>query len=151
MENLADYIFSSDLKSAQLLLDSGADINSKYGVLKTYPIYSALNSDNLDTLKFVIKNGADVNIEKGLPLSEAIDAAIDIMSQNNLNAPDEISMEMIKFLLEKGADPELEDDQNERPIDIISTYANKSEERLEILKSFFRPLFPYIDSLLEKK
>lgn len=145
---MTEYIFDSDLESGQLLLDKGAGINAKYGELGFYPVYSALNTNNPYILKFVIQNGADVNIEQGLPLFEAIDSAIDGMRQNNLEFPDANSMEMIKILLDNAADPELKDNSNKRPINALRHYANGNTERLELLKTFFRPLFPNIDTLL---
>ena len=62
MKELTDCIFNSDLKNAASLLNSGANINSKYGS-GVYPIDAAINSDNPKSLEFVIENGADVNIE----------------------------------------------------------------------------------------
>ncbi len=55
---------------------------------------------------------------------------------------------MIKILLDHGADPELKDNLKERPIDLVYYYANGNTERLELNKTYFRPLFPNIDTLL---
>lgn len=151
MENLAYYIFTSDLENAKLILANGADINMKYGDAEIYPICSAINSDNPETLRFIIKNGADVNIKNGLPLHEALDLAIDGMIQNNLTQPYSDSIEMIKILLENEADLEIEDEHNERPIDILHKYSGGQEEELEKLKFLFRPIIPNIDVLLEKR
>lgn len=150
MKELNSYIFESDVKGALKLLKNGADINSKYGV-GIRPISSAINSDNPSTLQFVIEHGADVNIDNGAALSETIDYCIDGMIQNNLDKPHPEAMEMLKILLENGANLELMDENGERPIDAISAYAKGSYEELERLKSFFRPLIPNIDELLKLK
>jgi len=147
MKELNSYIFESDTQGALKLLDDGADINLKYGTGIT-PISSAINSDNPSTLEFVIKHGADVNIDNGAAISETIDYCIDGMIQNNLDKSYPEAMEMLKILLENGADIELKNENGERPIDVITAYAQDDLEWLEQLKSFFRPLIPKIDELI---
>ena len=150
MRELNSYIFESDAQGALKLLKNGADINSKCGA-GIRPISSVINSDNPSTLKFVIELGADVNIDNGAPLSEAIDYCIDGMIQNNQDKPYPEALEMIKILLENGADVELKDQNGERPIDVLSAYAQDDLDWLELLKSIFRPLIPRIDELLNTK
>ena len=150
MKELNSYIFESDIQGAVDLLNNDADINAKYGV-GIRPISSAINSDNPSTLKFVIEHGADVNIDNGAPLSETIDYCIDGMIQNNLDEPYPEAIEMLKILLENGADIELKDENGERPIDVIAAYAQDDEDRLEQLKLFFRPLIPQIDELINTR
>jgi ankyrin repeat protein len=147
MTDLSSYIFSSDLRKASELLDSGLNINDKYGI-GIRPIISAINSDNPETLRFVIQRGADVNIDNGSPLFEVIDYCIDGMIQNNKSEPYPETLEMLKILLDNGADVELRDESGERPIDVLKGYAH-DEKSLERLKSFFRQLIPQIDSLLK--
>lgn len=148
MKELNSYIFESDINGALKLLVEGADINTKYGVGIT-PISSAINSDNPSTLKFVIDQGADVNIDQGAPLSETIDYCIDGMIQNNRDTPYPEALEMLEILLKNGADLELKDDNGERPIDVLTAYAQDDSEWLEQLKSFFRPFIPKIDELIK--
>ena len=98
MKDLSLCIFTSDLKSAKVLLDAGADINRKNSI-GIYPIISAINSNHPSTLEFAIMNGADVNIDHGRPLLEVIDCCIDGMIQNNLDKPYLESLKMLKILL----------------------------------------------------
>ena len=145
-KNLNSFIFDSDLKNALKLIQDGMDINTKYGV-GIRPIISAINSDEPKTLEFVIEHGANVNIDSGEPLKEAIDICIQGMIQDNRNEPYPESLEILKILLNNGADLELENEKGERPIDIILAYAQNGRY-LERLKSFFRPLIPNIDAII---
>jgi ankyrin repeat protein len=145
MNNLSSYIFESEIKSALKLLNNGTDINAEYG---SRPISAAINSDNPETLKFVIEHGADVNIDNGAPLHELIDYCIDGMIQNNKTKPYPEAMEMLSILLNNGANLELVNENGERPIDVISVYADGDKKTLFRLKSFFKSLIPHIDELI---
>ncbi len=84
------------------------------------------------------------------PLRESIDICIDGMIQNTRNVPYPESLEMLEILLANGADPELKDENGERPIDLIPVYAG-SPENLNKLKLIFRALIPNIDELLKEQ
>lgn len=131
MKELNDYIFTSDLKQALELIEKGADINAKYGV-GIRPISAAINSDEPDTLRFVIGHGADVNIDNGHPLFEAIDLCIDGMIQNGRAEPYPEAMEMFKILIENGADIGLKDEKGNGPLKLLLSYPEKDQ-------TFFRP------------
>lgn len=148
MKDLSYYIFKSDIAKAFELIQSGADVNGKYGI-GIRPIISAINSDNPEMLRFLISEGADINIDNGLPLHETIDFCIDGMIQDNRRKPYPEHLEMLRILLENGADLELKNKKNERPIDIIAQYAH-SEKNFNRLKSYFRDLIPKIDELIKK-
>ncbi|KAI0469193.1 hypothetical protein F4859DRAFT_487298 [Xylaria cf. heliscus] len=53
-----------DYKSVKLLLERGADVNSKGGLFSTAP-EAASSSKNYDIIDFLIKKGADVNARGG--------------------------------------------------------------------------------------
>lgn len=146
MKDLNTYIFQSDLANALTLIQNGADINGKDEV-GVRPISSAVNSDDPKTLEFVITHGADVNIDFGEPLCEMIDYCMDGMIQNNRTEPYPESLEMLKILLDNGADIALKNENGKRPIDVIIAYA-QNKESLNWLKSFFRHLIPNIDELI---
>lgn len=147
MKDLATYIYHSDLENALKLIENGADINEKYGI-GIRPIISAINSDQPETLRFVIQHGANVNIDWGEPVREAIDYCIDGMIQNNREKPYPEALEMLKILLENRADLELRNEKGNRPIDVIHAYA-RNDQSLAKLKSFFRHLIPNIDELIK--
>ena len=113
------------------------------------PIIVAINCDNPKLLSYLISKGADVNIDKGLPLYETIDFCIDGMIQDNRNEPYPEHLEMLKILLENGVNLELKNKKGERAIDIIPQYAH-SEESFHRLKLYFRLFIPEIDNLIKK-
>ena len=77
-------------------LTNGADIN--YNGNQTTPLVTAINSKNLEMLKYLVDNGADVNMKfywrayeqhKMIPILCAIDKR---------------DLKVVKYLVEKGAD-----------------------------------------------
>lgn len=143
MEDLSSYIFQMKLEKAEQLIQNGHDIN---GVTQSRPILSAVESDNPEALKFVLANGANPNIDQGLPLLVAIDYALDGMIQNNRTKPYPEPIKMVEILIKNGADPLLKNSKGQRPIDVLVSYASNNES-LDRLKSFFRPFLPEVDGI----
>ncbi len=80
------------LKIAQLLLDSGAQVNSHAGFYNTTPLHGAAEKGPLELVKLLVSKGAKVNAvdkEFSMPLAKAVQAD---------------NLEIAKFLLEQGAD-----------------------------------------------
>ena len=146
MEELTDYLFNSDLKNAEKLIKSGIDINTKYNS-GIYPIDAAINSDNPKVLEFIIQNGANVNIECGLPLSLAFDYCMDGMIQNDIQKPYPEAMEMVNILIQNGAQIDIKNKNGKTPIDVLKSYASQ-KDKLEILKNIFREVIKNIDDYL---
>lgn len=76
---------------AKILLDKGAEVNS-VGNDNTTPIILAASRNNLTVVRWLVSKGAPVNGEDSLGNSPLSSAASD-------------NVELIKFLIEKGADP----------------------------------------------
>jgi ankyrin repeat protein len=148
MIGLNEHINESNLETAYKLIQNGVDINEKYGI-GIRPIIAAINSGNKKILEFVIRNGADLNIDDGAPLRNAIDIAIDGMIQDGLAEPAHETMEIVKVLLTAGADLELKNDKGNRPVDVITAFSH-NDQTFEKLKSFFRPIIPNIDKLIAR-
>lgn len=149
MKQLGNHINEANFKEALKLITTGIDINEKYGI-GIRPIIAAINSGNPKVVEFVVKHGADVNIDEGNPLNVAIDIAIDGMIQDEKSKPSSESMAIIKTLLENRADLELVNSKGKRPVDMILAYA-QNEKLFRLLKSFFRPIIPNIDKLIKLK
>ncbi len=80
------------LKIAQLLLDSGAQVNSHAGFYNTTPLHGAAENGPLELVKLLVSKGAKVNAvdkEFSMPLAKAVQAD---------------NLEIAQFLLEQGAD-----------------------------------------------
>jgi ankyrin repeat protein len=148
MKGLNDHINEFNLETAYRLIQNGADINEAYGI-GIRPIIAAINSGNKRILEFVIGNGADLNIDDGEPLRNAIDITIDGMIQDGLAEPKNENLEIVKILLAGGADLELKNESGKRPVDVITAFSH-NQKSFELLKSFFRPLIPNIDELITR-
>jgi ankyrin repeat protein len=96
-----------DVESAKLMLDAGADVNqsTEYGWT---PLLTAANNRNYRLAQYLIERGADVNkANKGnwTPLYLAIDNRNIEGGDFPVPKPDIDHLDFIKFLLQRGADP----------------------------------------------
>ncbi|HRH50093.1 MAG TPA: hypothetical protein PLP23_15160 [Panacibacter sp.] len=94
---LENSIAYSQVKTAEYLLSLGADF-SNYDYQGTY---YAVHNNELEGLKFAISNGVDININNGMLLNESVMTAINTKS-----------VELIKWLLDNGADAKLVTNQS---------------------------------------
>lgn len=79
------------LEMAELLLDSGADVNAQDQYGATALLHAAWKPDSLPMIRLLVERGADVNARNGYDVT-ALKMAVD-----HGNA------EMVKYLLDKGA------------------------------------------------
>ena len=98
-----------DIESARALLDAGADVNqvTEYGWT---PLLTAVNNRNYQLAQLLIERGADVNrANKGgwTPLYLATDNRNIEGGDYPVPKPDMDHLEIIKLMLEKGANPNL--------------------------------------------
>lgn len=118
-----------------------------------YPVQIAMSHDDPDMVKLVIDTGADPNINLGqgwTPLHEAIDYAIDGMIQKNREAPYPEALEIIKILIESGADLHKKNQEGKTLLDSLNTYA-ATMEGFNALKNMFRSVIPSINDLIAFK
>ncbi|MBX5460866.1 MAG: ankyrin repeat domain-containing protein [Steroidobacteraceae bacterium] len=97
------------LEIAQLLLDAGADLE-KADADGVSPLLMAILNERLALAKFFIERGANVNVEDWYgqtPLFAAVDVRnLDVPGPTRDNGVDrEAAFELIKLLLERGANP----------------------------------------------
>lgn len=96
----------NDIATARLLVDAGADVNqvTNYG---WSPLLTAVNNRNYQLARFLIEAGADVNIANGggmTPLYLATDNRNIEGGDYPVPLPDMDHLELIRLLLERGAD-----------------------------------------------
>ncbi len=103
LENAIAY---SQIRTAEYLLSLGADI-SNYNHQGTY---YAVHNDELEGLKFAIGNGVDINLNEGMVLNTGIETAINTKS-----------IELVKWILDNGADRKLLTTQSLRLVENFGT------------------------------
>lgn len=106
------------LKIAQLLLDSGAQVNSQAGFYNTTPLYGAARNGSLELVKLLVSKGAKVNAvnkEFSMPLAKAVQAD---------------NLEIAKFLLEHGADKTINHSDDEFQTAIFKARSAKMAQLL---------------------
>lgn len=103
----------SDINTIKILLENGADINTKT-IEKNTPLMAATTNNNVDIVDFLLKNGADVNAINS-------DGRTALINTKNSN--------IIQLLLDHGADPNIQD---ENGVTALMITAGKSHEENNI-------------------
>lgn len=101
--DLLDAVSRNDTVIVKLLLEKGADINTKFDGGST-PLHLAASNGYTEIVKLLIDNGADVNAQNDLgntPLHLAADNGY---------------TEIVKYLIEKGADVNVKSDTDWTPL-----------------------------------
>lgn len=109
-------LLTNNLDAVKILLNSGADPNERVGQI-SFPLNIAINRGQVEAVRDLLEAGARPNEITGQsPLFDAI-------YKNNF--------EIIKLLLDYGADPNLKDKKGNTPIDIA--IENESNEIIKLL------------------
>ncbi|KAM9601689.1 ankyrin repeat and SOCS box protein 3 isoform 2-T3 [Trichechus inunguis] len=109
-------------KIIQVLLEAGADPNATT-LEETTPLFLAVENGQIDVLKLLIQHGANVN------------GSHSMCGWNSLHqASFQENAEVIKLLLQKGANPECQDDFGITPLFVAAQYG-KLESLTELISS----------------
>ena len=102
---------SGNLSAIEKCLDEGYDVNSKDEFGETVLEY-ALTLGDIQVAKLLIDRGADVN--------EVVvgNTKLHLLAINMYRLTEEDRLEIIQYLLEHGADPNLLNDENETPLSL---------------------------------
>jgi len=76
------------------------------------PLYWAVSYGEREVIEYLIQQGADVNLDRGMYGVTPLHAAAQDRDHD-----------MVRLLVEKGADPSAEDHQGRTPLDYASGYA----------------------------
>ncbi|MEW6128079.1 MAG: ankyrin repeat domain-containing protein [Acidobacteriota bacterium] len=95
---LMDAVLQRSFKTAQALIQKGADVNVKTDKGMTALMMASIVIDTEDIVEFLLKNGADVNTKDSKGKTALIYAAMNNYSEDK-----------IKLLLDAGADPTIKD------------------------------------------
>ena len=160
-KNIFDRIMEDNLDEIKLLIENGADIESKNDSGKT-PLQLAAFIKNLDAMKLLIEKGADIESKDSdtgqTSLHEAtllrrlnvmkllIEKGADIESKNSIGqtplhiATSSSGLDAMKLLIEKGADIESKNRIRKTPLyEITESYRlNPNSDKLDIMSLLIR-------------
>jgi ankyrin repeat protein len=145
-----------DLRKVQELVSRGqADVNMT-DWQSNRPLHLAVSSKHMDIVQYLVLHGAYVNVKNDrgeTPLHLSINAPLNIcqylvMRDANLNeknkrgltalhlASKNMEVDHVRYLLNHGADPTLQDDAGRLPIDfVMDSTLNKAEQIRALLQS----------------
>ena len=147
-----DDISQKIIDKVRQYVDNSADINAP-DHQGEFLFIAIINSDSPPLLKDAIKKGLNVNqgtASGWTALHEAMDLAIDGMIQNNEETAYPEPIEMIKILLDSGADLQQADSEGKIPLDSLNTYSSNTDT-FNHLKNIFRTVIPDIDDRIKFK
>src|SRR5207244_2543407 len=93
--------FGNHLDVVKMLIGRGANVNAEDSDNRRTPIFDAVQNENLAMVKLLVEKGARINRTdgKGVPL------LVHALSHSKGN-----DVSMLRYLLERGADPTIPDD-----------------------------------------
>jgi len=107
MKDLQNAIHLSDYQSILMLLEHGVDINGEDPITNYRPLHYAMSVNSLDMIRFLHRNGADLNFTDKDGHNLLFFAGMDK------------SGDIVKYLLENGFNPNLEDKSGFTPLTVL--------------------------------
>ncbi|KAJ5076860.1 serine/threonine-protein kinase sty13 [Anaeramoeba ignava] len=160
MDPITEAIWNDDLKEIQKLISSGEDINKRSEFSGQTPIYLALQKNKKEIVRYLVENGANLNIidNNGLtPLMIAVDSeshdmvefllsyganvdAVNEYGETCLHKVIDQNSKISYILLSYGANPFLKDIDNKLPLDYATN--GRTVSFLERYSNKFRDYSP---------
>lgn len=122
-EALRTAVYLENLEVTARLLEAGADPNRCFDGSERPAMCTAVEQTWQPGLELLISHGGDVNVREyggWTLLIHAIDIELTSAAQTGL---DELpSLELLRFLLDHGANPQLRDDRGQSAVDLAQKY-----------------------------
>lgn len=118
---MSDALYGGNYENVSLLLESGYDMSKDGQSLR-----QAVSSHQIPAIEIFIKNGVDVNFCKPDMVYPYNSTPVHIAADNN-------DLDIVKLLVENGADVTVKDSYGERPYNCA--VKNKNEEMMTYIKS----------------
>ncbi|ULH18106.1 ankyrin repeat domain-containing protein (plasmid) [Deinococcus sp. KNUC1210] len=122
-------MYDRNLEVTTQLLEAGADPNHCVDGSERPAMSTAVEQLWQPGLTLLMRHGGDVNVREyggWTPLIHAVDSEAD----GAIQADTSPKLELLRFLLAHGADPELRDDQGKSAADLAQTYGWTEAVRL---------------------
>lgn len=116
----------SNLEIAKILIDAGADVNSRSTNYDQSVLHYAVSNKDISMIQYLLSHGADVNIEdesKGTPIHNAVGH---VKWENYLD--------VVEILLKNNANVNAQNDSKMTPLHLIVYYGNA--KAIKLLLSF---------------
>lgn len=111
----------------QLLLRNGADVSARDAELNT-PLHCTKYNSKIKIAKILLAQGADVNARNMYNETALLSTCFD-----SEFAESKIIPKKIQFLLESGADVNIENEEGEIPLMIFSSWPNEVQDKIECI------------------
>ena len=135
LDDLFDAIFEGNVNRVAEILKSGVDVN-RVPMDRQWPaIFVAVEQENIEAIKLLLENGADLNIQDKSGFTP-LHLAIDIEADGAYQLEKEPMMIISRFLIETGADTSATDNRGNTPLDIAIEYEYK--EAIDVLSAGLR-------------
>ncbi len=146
-EELRKACFEGNHTIIDELIGKGLNINyiNEYNYS---PLMAAINGRQINTVKYLIIKGCDVNAGQWTALHDVIDTTLDDMIQLNKEKPDETLLQIIRLLIDSGADVYKKDNKGRKPFDLFLNIVG-SESNFTYLKNLFRSYINEIDKYVD--
>src|SRR6266702_5371348 len=106
------------IDAVRFLLERGADVNARRDDLWT-PLHLAVNIGKLTVARMLLDHQADVNSRNGDG-----QAPLHLLSKRETSQDEDDGRDLVKLLLERGANVNEQDKNNATPLDLASDYKN---------------------------
>ncbi|KAJ5071635.1 ankyrin repeat [Anaeramoeba ignava] len=135
----------NSLEIIKYLVENGINANSKNNKREA-PLhlicqYQTKNEYSIEIMKYLLSKGADINSKcfgNQTPLHYAYETVLHLICQyhfqNEQEKEKEKSFEIFKYLIEKEADINAKNKENETPLHLICEYQQKKENLFEVIK-----------------